>query len=101
MLLMFEMGELCIVVSFPVAYPRSMSEPAFKYAERFRGFLPVVVDIETAGLDVDDNRQETAEAFGVSWRWGRHCRRGYATGADATTGRVLRSNRYFATLWDP
>ena len=28
-----------------------MSEPVHKYAERFRGFLPVVVDIETGGFD--------------------------------------------------
>jgi ribonuclease T len=28
-----------------------MSSPVTKYAERFRGFLPVVVDIETGGFD--------------------------------------------------
>lgn len=28
-----------------------MSQPIHKYAERFRGFLPVVVDIETGGFD--------------------------------------------------
>ena len=28
-----------------------MLHPAIKYAERFRGFLPVVVDIETGGFD--------------------------------------------------
>ncbi len=28
-----------------------MSEHVHKYAERFRGFLPVVVDIETGGFD--------------------------------------------------
>jgi ribonuclease T len=40
-----------IVVAAVVAYPRAMSFSASKYAERFRGFLPVVVDIETGGFD--------------------------------------------------
>jgi ribonuclease T len=30
-----------------------MSESAPKYAERFRGFLPVVVDVETGGFDCE------------------------------------------------
>lgn len=30
-----------------------MSEPAAKYAERFRGFLPVAVDVETGGFDCE------------------------------------------------
>jgi ribonuclease T len=30
-----------------------MLSPSTKYAERFRGFLPVVVDIETGGFDSD------------------------------------------------
>jgi ribonuclease T len=36
------------------AYPRGMSS-VHKYAERFRGFLPVVVDIETGGFDSERN----------------------------------------------
>jgi ribonuclease T len=43
--------ELCIVGTPGVAYPPEMSPSATKYAERFRGFLPVVVDIETGGFD--------------------------------------------------
>src|SRR3954471_11880296 len=38
-------------LSAAVAYPRPMTPVATKYAERFRGFLPVVVDIETGGFD--------------------------------------------------
>jgi ribonuclease T len=39
------------VIDRHAAYPRGMSEHVHKYAERFRGFLPVVVDIETGGFD--------------------------------------------------
>lgn len=35
------------------AYPRGMPAITRKYAERFRGFLPVVVDIETGGFDCE------------------------------------------------
>ena len=35
-----------------IRYPARMSEPApVLYAQRFRGFLPVVVDVETGGFD--------------------------------------------------
>jgi len=43
-----------IVAACAVAYPRGMS-PATRYAERFRGFLPVVVDIETGGFDSEND----------------------------------------------
>ena len=36
-----------------VAYPADMSATATRYAERFRGFLPVVIDIETGGFDCE------------------------------------------------
>lgn len=38
-----------------IRYPAAMSEstPAISYAQRFRGFLPVVVDVETGGFDSD------------------------------------------------
>src|SRR5437764_1317269 len=49
----YSSSELCIVAAGAVAYPRHMLHPATKYAERFRGFLPVVVDIETGGFDSD------------------------------------------------
>jgi ribonuclease T len=39
------------VIVAAAAYPRRMSATTFKYAERFRGFLPVVVDVETGGFD--------------------------------------------------
>src|SRR5512135_3406860 len=42
-----------VVASASVAYPADMSASATKYAERFRGFLPVVVDIETGGFDYE------------------------------------------------
>lgn len=35
----------------PAAYPADMHAAAPKFAERFRGFLPVVVDVETGGFD--------------------------------------------------
>lgn len=37
-----------------IRYPARMSESApVSYAQRFRGFLPVVVDVETGGFDSD------------------------------------------------
>lgn len=38
-----------------IRYPAAMSEsaPVISYAQRFRGFLPVVVDVETGGFDSD------------------------------------------------
>ena len=42
-----------IVIAAPAAYPAGMSQPAMKYAERFRGFLPVVIDVETGGFDCE------------------------------------------------
>jgi ribonuclease T len=37
-----------------IRYPACMSEsPPVSYAQRFRGFLPVVVDVETGGFDSD------------------------------------------------
>src|SRR5690242_13222006 len=42
-----------VVIATLAAYPAGMSQPAMKYAERFRGFLPVVVDVETGGFDCE------------------------------------------------
>ncbi len=39
------------MIAMPAAYAASMSAMPPKYAERFRGFLPVVVDVETGGFD--------------------------------------------------
>lgn len=37
-----------------IRYPAGMSlPPSVNYAQRFRGFLPVVVDVETGGFDAD------------------------------------------------
>ena len=37
-----------------IRYPAGMSQPpSLNYAQRFRGFLPVVVDVETGGFDSD------------------------------------------------
>jgi len=41
------------VIDAAAAYPAGMSATATRYAERFRGFLPVVVDIETGGFDCE------------------------------------------------
>ena len=41
------------MIAAPAAYPAGMSQPALKYAERFRGFLPVVIDVETGGFDCE------------------------------------------------
>lgn len=41
------------MIATPVAYPAGMSQPAIRYAERFRGFLPVVIDVETGGFDCE------------------------------------------------
>jgi ribonuclease T len=41
------------VIAAGAAYPAGMSSSAIKYAERFRGFLPVVVDVETGGFDCE------------------------------------------------
>lgn len=41
------------MIAAVVAYPAGMSPTATRYAERFRGFLPVVVDIETGGFDCE------------------------------------------------
>jgi len=45
--------ELRVVIVPLAAYPAEMSATAIRYVERFRGFLPVVVDIETGGFDCE------------------------------------------------
>ena len=39
------------MIAARAAYPAGMLAFSSKYAERFRGFLPVVVDVETGGFD--------------------------------------------------
>ena len=46
-------GAAGVVIAASVAYAAGMSASATKYAERFRGFLPVVVDIESGGFDCE------------------------------------------------
>src|SRR5690349_2637481 len=58
-----------IVAARAVAYPAGMSE-LLKYAERFRGFLPVVVDIETGGFDSE--RDALLEIAAVIVRMDEH-----------------------------
>jgi ribonuclease T len=44
-------ANYALLLSSPSRILPRMSSSAIKYAERFRGFLPVVVDIETGGFD--------------------------------------------------
>ncbi|MGA9333527.1 MAG: exonuclease domain-containing protein, partial [Rudaea sp.] len=54
----------------PAAYPAGMPETPPKYAERFRGFLPVVVDVETGGFDSE--RDALLEIAAVIVRMDEH-----------------------------
>ncbi len=64
-------GASRIVIVIAATYPATMSNASsLKYSERFRGFLPVVVDVETGGFN--NERDALLEIAAVIVRMDEH-----------------------------